>query len=117
MPIARHSKILVNLRAALVFALFTAASLPQLVGAHTQDGDGAQASLALHPVMVAHGDLARATSGHCQLGQECSAMAILGVRNDSPPAATVPSSAYLQLQYQMTGSLVSFDPPPPRISL
>jgi len=117
MPIARLSKILVNLRAALVFALFVVASLPQLVGAHTQGGDGAQASLALHQVMVAHADLARATSGHCQLGQECSAMAILAIRKDSPPPAPVPNSAHLPLQYQMAGSPVSFDPPPPRMSL
>jgi len=109
-------EVLVNLRAALVVALFIGASLPQVAGAHPRNGDGLQASLGLHQLMAPPVDLAGGTSGHCQLGQECFAMAILVVHADGPPPVPVPTPAYLRFQHPTTGAPVSFDPPPPRMS-
>lgn len=106
-----------NIRTALICALFVVASLPQVAGAHAQNGSGLQTPQALDQVMVSHPNPLSMTSAHCQLGQECSALAIMVDHNDGPQQASAPSSPYLPFQTLMTSWPVSFDPPPPRFLL
>lgn len=110
-------KFLNNLRVALICASFVVAALPQVAGAHAQGGSGLQTAQALHQVMMSHSNPLRMTSGHCQLGQECSALAILVGRSDGPQQALQANSPYLPLQTRMASWPLSFDPPPPRITL
>jgi hypothetical protein len=110
----RLGRLLVNLRAALVCALFVVASLPQLAGAHARAGTAMQAPQSLYQVATPHSEQFGGASGHCQLGQECSALGILAGRIEAPQKALVARSRYLFPQTPMTSRPISFDPPPPR---